>query len=88
MKRCRNCKHFEYGYCTADLPIEVENELIYKIDNGDLAQKLKLVFDENGLNLDAETQEQLIEDIEYLVNNLISTYKIKVCEYFKCKNYE
>lgn len=88
MERCRNCKHFRYGYCENDLPIELENDLIYKIDNGDLAQALKVEFEENGLNLDAETQENLIEGIESIVNHLTETYKIKVNEDFKCKYYE
>lgn len=88
MDRCRNCKHFEFGKCCRGLPIEIDRKMAYQIGDGELAEKIASVLEENNLNLDEETLMNVIDDIERVVSNLSEDYDILVNEDFKCKYYE
>ena len=88
MDKCRNCKYWEFGKCHRGLPIEIDRKLTYQIGDGELAEKIAGVLEENNLNLDEETLLNVIDDIERVVSNLSEDYEIKVSEDFKCKYYE
>lgn len=88
MDRCRTCRYFEFGKCYKGLPIEIDSKLTYQIGEGDLAEKIERVLEENNLNLDEETLLNVIDDIERVVSNLSEDYELIVNEDFKCKYYE
>lgn len=88
MPKCRTCKYFEFGKCIKDLPIEIDRKLTYQIGDGEFAEKIERVLEENNLNLDEETLLNVIDDIERVVSNLSEDFEIKVNEDFVCKYYE
>lgn len=90
MDRCRTCKHFEFGKCNEDLPIEVDNKMIYQIDNGELDMRFRMVFEDHAVNLDKFLLNDIIDDLVQVVSNtLTEDYELKITdEDFKCKYYE
>ena len=88
IERCRTCKYFNLGKCEKDLPIEIELDIVYQVDNGELAMRIRDLLDEYGLNLNADEKESFSDDVERIVSNLSDKYQIRVNEDFKCKYYE